>query len=138
MAAHSRRTATLTLEIGGIEFQVQCRHALVQDNTGAAEQFLLYGADTDSFYEPAEPSYVLDLEFYADWRPGGISDFLWSNRDSTVAFRLVHHEGLANEAVNWSGSVLLRAPNAVGTVRTTELTVITLPIVGTPTYARGS
>jgi hypothetical protein len=36
--------------------------------------------------------------------------------------------------VQWSGQVKLKAPNAGGEARTTEMTEVTLQIVGKPTY----
>lgn len=136
MPAHNRKLTELTLDIGGTEFQIQCRRAELQNNTDDGETFHTFDPD-GVFVEAADDSYALALEFYADWRSGGISDYLWDNDGDTVTFELVHHPGTAGETVTWTGSVLIKAPNVGGEVRTTEITSTTLQCAGKPTYTRG-
>lgn len=136
MAAHNRKLTQLTLDIGGTEFQIQCRRAEIQNNTNDGTTFYTFDP-TGAFVEAADDSYALNLEFYADWRSGGISDYLWENDGETVTFELVHHPGVSGETVTFSGSVLIKAPQVGGEVRTTEVTTTVLQIVGKPTYTRG-
>lgn len=135
MAAHNRKLTQLTLDIGGTEFQIQCRTAEIQNNTDDGETFYTFDPD-GAFVEAADDSYALNLEFYADWRSAGISDYLWLNDGNTVAFELVHHPDRPAEQVTFSGDVLIKAPNVGGEVRTTEITSTVLQIVGKPTYSR--
>lgn len=136
MVAHNRKLTQLTLDIGGTEFQVQCRRAEIQNNTDDGETFYTFDP-AGAFVEAADDSYALNVEFYADWRSGGISDYLWDNDGETVAFELVHHPGVTGETVTFSGSLLVKAPTVGGEVRTTEVTSTVLQIVGKPTYTRG-
>jgi hypothetical protein len=134
MGAHNRKLKVLTLDIGGTEFQIQCRKAEVQNNTDDGETFFTYGGDDGTFVEAADDSYALDLEFYADWRSNGISDYLWLQDGNTVSFTVQHNPDVPAETVSWSGELLIKAPNALGDVRTTEITATTLQIVGKPEY----
>lgn len=136
MGAHNRKLQELTLDIGGTEFQLQCRKAEVQNNTDDGETFFTFGGDSGTFVEAADDSYALDLEFYADWRSNGISDYLWLNDGNTVTFLVQHNPDVPAETVSWSGELLIKAPNALGDVRTTEVTATTLQIVGKPDYSR--
>jgi hypothetical protein len=136
MGAHNRKLKELVLDIGGTEFQIQCRKAEVQNNTDDGETFFTYGGDDGTFVEPADDSYALDLEFYADYRSNGISDYLWLQDGNTVTFQVTHNPDVPAETVSWSGSLLIKAPNALGDVRTTEITATTLQIVGKPDYTR--
>lgn len=136
MGAHNRKLKVLTLDIGGTEFQIQCRKAEVQNNTDDGESFYTFGGDAGTFVEPADDSYALDLEFYADWRANGISDWLWTHDGETVTFEVVHNPDIPAETVSWSGELLVKAPNALGEVRVTEVTATTLQIVGKPLYDR--
>jgi hypothetical protein len=136
MGAHNRKLHKLTLDIGGTEFQMQCRVATIENNTDDPEQFHTFGGDEGSFAEAADPSYSLALELYADWRTNGISDYLWLHDGQTVSFELVHHPDTPAETVSWSGELLIKAPNVGGEVRTTELTTTTMAIIGTPVYSR--
>jgi hypothetical protein len=136
VTAHNRKLKILVLDIGGTEFQIQCRKAEVQNNTDDGEFFPTYDPDDGGFVEAADDSYALDLEFYADWRSNGISDYLWLQDGNTVTFSVTHNSDIPAETVSWTGEVLIKAPNALGDVRTTEVTATTLQIVGKPDYNR--
>lgn len=135
MTAHNRKLSLLVLDIGGNEFQIQCRKAEIVNNTDDAESFATFAPD-GGFVEAAEPSFALDLEFYADWRSAGVSDYLWDNDGVTVAFELTHHPDIPAETVIFSGNVLIKAPNVGGEVRTTEVTATTLVCEAKPVKTR--
>ncbi len=136
MTAHNRKLKVLTLDIGGTEFQVQLKEWTLNNGTGDGETFYTFGGDDEAFIEPAEGEYTLELTFYADWRSGGISDYLWENNEEQVSFQLDHHPDVAAEHVRWTGDVSIKAPTVGGEARVTEETPVTLKVVGTPTYAR--
>jgi hypothetical protein len=136
MSAHNRKLQVLTLDIGGNEFQIQCRVAELQNNTDDGTFFPTYDPVDGGFIEAAEDSYALNLEFYADWRSDGVSDYLWSQDGTTVSFQLDHHEDIPAEHVRWVGEVLIKAPNVGGEVRTTEITSTVLQCAGKPTFSR--
>ena len=134
--AHNRKLREAVLDIGGSQFHAQINDMQVVNDTDDAEQFHTYGGDDSSFAEPADPNYNLALKGFADWRVGGFSDFLWVHDGETVTFQLDHHPNIVGEHVRWSGQVNIKAPNAGGEIRTTELTESTLKIIGKPAYAR--
>lgn len=135
MAAHNRKLQVLTLDIGGNEFQIQCRLAELQNNTDDGTTFFTFDP-AGTFVEAADDAYALNLEFYADWRSDGVSDYLWANDGTTVSFQLDHHPDVALEHVRWVGEVLIKAPTVGGEVRTTEITATVLQCAGKPTYTR--
>lgn len=135
MAVHNRKVKLITFTLDGTAFECQVKTWNIANNTDDGERYYTQCPDGE-FREDAEPDYALELEFFADWRSNGISDFLWSNDQETVAFVLDHHPDIVGEHVRWTGSVKVKAPNVGGEARTTEMTEVTLPIVGKPTYAR--
>jgi len=135
MPVHQRRLKEVTFNVDGVEFQCQLSSWTLTNNTQEGETQYTYCPD-GSFVEDTDPQWVLDLRFYSDWRSAGISDFLWANAGETVAFILDHHPDIAGEHVRWTGNVKLRQPSVGGDVRTTEVTQVTLSVVGEPTYER--
>lgn len=136
MAVNHRKLMKATLTIGGVEFQNQLRNFNLSNDTDDPEQFHTYGGEGESFAEPADDSYTLELEFYADWRSNGISDYLTANDGNTVEFQIDHHPDVVGEHIRRAGDVLIKAPNMGGEIRTTELTETTLTVIGKPSYER--
>ncbi len=138
MAAHNRKLAELVLDLGGNEFQIQCRKAEIVNNTDDGEFFPTFvpAADGGGFVEAADAAFALDLEFYADWRSAGVSDWLWDNDGVTVPFQVTHHPDIPAETVIFTGSVLVKAPNVGGEVRTTEVSAVTLVCADKPVKSR--
>src|SRR5262245_11137401 len=136
MTAHNRKLRILTLDIGGNEFQIQCRKAEVVNNTDDAEAFATFDPVNGGFVEAADDAYALDLEFYADWRGAGVSDWAWDNDGETVPFQIDHHPDIPAEHVIFNGEVLIKAPNVGGEIRTTEITATTLTCNGKPVKSR--
>jgi hypothetical protein len=130
----------LTLDLGGTNFEVQCRKAQIVNNTGDPEIFYTLGDDGDgdsiSFSEAADPAYALDLGFYSDWRSAGITDWLWDHDGEVVTFQLDLYPTIPTKHVIFSGSVQVKAPSAGGEVRAQDVTDVTLACQGKPDKAR--
>lgn len=133
MTVHNRKVKIITFTLDGISFECQVQTWSMANNTEDGERFYSQCPDGE-FREDAEPDYALELTFYSDWRSDGISDFLTVHDQETVAFELHHHPDIAAEHVSWEGDIKLKAPNAGGEARTTEMTEVTLQVVGKPTY----
>lgn len=133
MTVHNRKVKIIEFTIDGISFECQVQTWNLANNTEDGERFYSQCPDGE-FREDAEPDYALELTFYSDWRSDGISDFLWEHDQETLDFVLDHHPDIAAEHVQWTGQVKVKAPNSGGEARTTEMTEVTLPIVGKPTY----
>lgn len=135
MAAHNRRLKTITFTLGATAFECQVKSWQIVNNTEDGERQFTFCPDGE-FYEEADDTYALELTFFSDWRSGGISDFLVANNQTNVAFQLDHHPAIVGEHVRWTGTVKVKAPTVGGEVRTTEMTEVTLPVIGKPVYAR--
>lgn len=135
MAAHNRRLKVITFTLAATAFECQVKSWQLVNNTEDGERQFSFCPDGE-FYEEADPTYALELTFFSDWRSGGISDFLQANDQLAVAFVINHHPGVVGEHVRWTGTVKVKAPSVGGEARTTEMTEITLPCIGKPTFAR--
>jgi hypothetical protein len=132
---HTRKIKLIEFALGGEQFECQVQTWNLANNSEDGE--LLYAQCPDGeVREESEPDYALELTFYADWRSDGVSDWLTAHDGETVTFTLDHHPDIALEHVQWTGSLKVRAPNVGGEARTTEMTEVTLPVVGKPEYAR--
>lgn len=135
MSTHSRKIKIVQFTLEGNSFECQIKNWKIVNGTGDGERFYAQCADGE-FFEDAEPEYSLELEFFSDWRLNGISDYLVTNDQETVAFQLDHHPDVAAEHVRWTGDAKVKAPDVGGEGRTTEMTTVTLPIIGKPVYTR--
>lgn len=135
MAAHNRRLKTILFTLNSVSYECQLSSWTVQNNTEDGEKMYSFCPDGE-FREEADDDYALELTFYSDWRSAGISNFLVQNDQLNASFQLDHHPGVAGEHVRWTGTVKVKAPNVGGEVRTTEMTEVTLQIIGKPTYTR--
>jgi len=135
MPLHTRKVKLIEFALDSTSFECQVQAFNVANNTEDGERLYSLCPDGEVF-EEAEPDYALELTFYADWRSDGISDFLTAHDGETVAFTFDHHPDIPAEHVQRTGQVKLRAPNLGGEARTTEMTEVTLPCIGKPTYAR--
>ncbi len=130
----------LTLDLGGTEFQVQCRKAEIVNNTDDPEVFYTFGddgnGDSTSFSEAADPNFALDCEFYTDWRSAGITDFIWDNDGQIVTFQLDLYPNDAAKHVIFNGSVQIKAPNVGGEVRAQDITASVFQCQGKPVKSR--
>lgn len=138
MTIHNRKLKRITFTLGGNSYACQVQSWQMLNNTEDGEKFYSFcdGDEDGEFREDAEPDYAIELVLWADWQLNGVSDYLTTNDQQTVAFVLDHHPDVAGEHVRWSGSCKLKAPSVGGEARTTEKTEITLPCIGKPTYTR--
>ena len=135
MSLHNRQLKVIEFSIDGTQFECQVKTWSVSNNTDPGEKLYTQCPDGEA-REEAEPDYALELTFFSDWQLDGISDFLWAHDEETVDFQLDNHPDIPAEHVRWTGQVKIMAPSAGGDARTTEMTEVTLPIIGKPTYAR--
>lgn len=133
MTAHNRKLKAITFELDGDEYQAQVTSWKVNNNTEDGGKVFTFALDGE-FREDTDDDYSLDLTFVADWREVGISRYLVEHDKETVAFSLSHHPTITEENVVWSGNLVVKAPSVGGDVRTTEMTEVTLLIVGKPTF----
>ena len=135
MTTHNRKLKVIEFVLLGVNFECQVSSWKMNNNTEDGDKLYSFcGPTGGEFRADAEPDYSLDVTFYSDWRSAGISRFLTEHDGETVAFKLDHHPDIPAEHVYWEGTVKLRAPSVGGDARTTEMTEITLVIIGEPTF----
>jgi hypothetical protein len=129
----SRKIKVITFTLDGTAYECQLQKYKINNGTDDGERYytLCPGGE---FREEADPDWSLELTFFADWRAGGISDFLSTNDQQEADFVLDHLPDVAAEHVRWSGTVKIKAPGVDAEARKTEMLEITMPIKGTPTY----
>jgi hypothetical protein len=125
----------IEFSIDGERFECQVNKWKIVNQTEDGEQFFTFCPD-GAFIEDVEPKWAMELTFFADWRSDGISDFLTGLDEQTVAFQLDHHPDVIGEHVRWTGLVKIKAPDAGGDARSTEMTETTLQIIDKPAYVR--
>ena len=135
MSIHTRKLKVIEFQVGAVEYQCQIKEWKLANNTDDGEKLYAFCPDGET-REEAEPDYALEIVFYADWRPDGISTFLVEHDQETAAFTLDHHPDIPAEHVRWAGSLKVKAPTVGGEARTTEMTEITLQCIGKPVYSR--
>lgn len=129
---HQRRLKVINFTIGAIAFECQLQTWTMNPGVQDGDRRYTYcSSGANSFVEETDDEPTLELTFFSDWRSNGISDFLWSNANTEAAFVLDHHPDIVGEHVRWSGTVLLKPPPVGGDARTTEVSEVTLQIVGT-------
>lgn len=134
---HHRKLKLIEFELDGNSFECQVQSWEMTNNTGDGDRHYTFCPDGE-FFDEADPEYALDLTFFADWRSDGISDFLTQHDQEVVDFTLDHHPDIPAEHVRWAGKCKLRAPNVGGEARETEMTEVTLQVIGKPVYSRPS
>ena len=135
MPVNHRKLKYVIFDVDGSTFQSQLSDWKLNNDTDDAEEFHTYDPDS-SFAEEADPSWSIECKFYADWRSGGVSDFLFAHDGETLTCTIDHHPDIVGEHVRFTVPVLIKAPSVGGETRTTELTETTLKCVGAPDYGR--
>ncbi len=130
---HHRKLKLIELDIDGNTLQCQVQTWRMVNNTEDGEKIYAYCPDGED-REEADPDYALELVLYADWRSAGASHYLTVHDGETATFQLDHYPDIPAEHVRWTGSLKIKAPTAGGEIRTTEMTEVTLPVLGKPTY----
>jgi hypothetical protein len=132
---HSRKLKRLDLTVDGESFEAQCKTLKVVNDTDDPEPLYSFGPDGED-REEADDAYTLEATFFADWREGGISDWMWAHDKEVVDFAIVLHPDTPLESVQWAGQVKIKAPDVGGDARTTEETELKLSVIGKPVYTR--
>jgi hypothetical protein len=133
VTVHNRKLKLIELGVGANQFECQVKTWNMANNTEDGERFYTFCPDGE-FREAAEPDYALELTFFSDWRSAGVSRYLTLNDQTDVAFTLDHHPDVPAEHVTWTGTVRLKAPSVGGDARTTEMTEVTLQVIGKPVF----
>lgn len=139
MTVHVQRLKIVTFTIGGNSFDCQLQSWSLDYGVKDGDRlysFCSAGEGNNVAISETDPEPTLDLKFFSDWRSNGISDYLTANNGLVAAFVLDHHPDVIGEHVQWSGNVVLKIGTIGGDARATEMTEVTLQVVGTPTYTR--
>jgi hypothetical protein len=135
---HQRRLKLINFTIGGESFECQIQSWTLDPGIEDGDRQYTYcstpGANT--FVEETDPDPTLDITAFSDWRSGGFSDYLWDHNGEEAAFQLDHHPDIVGEHVRWTGTLMIKPGPVGGEARTTEITEVTLQIVGEPVYSR--
>lgn len=129
MSVHQKRLKVINLTIGGTSFECQLNSWQLDPGVKDGDRQYTYCPD-GTFVEETDDEPTLELKFFSDWRSAGISDFLWSNPNTVANFTLDHHPDIVGEHVRWTGQVLIQPAPVGGDARDTEMTEITLMIIG--------
>jgi len=135
MTTNHRRLKKINLSIDGTS-GFECQLTSWNLDPGVQDGDRVYTYCDDSFIEDTDNEPTLDLKFVSDWTAAGISTFLWENAGLEAAFVLDHHPDIVGEHVRWTGNLLVKAPAVGGDARDTEMTEITLQVIGDPVFTR--
>jgi hypothetical protein len=129
MTVQQRRLKLINFTIGATSFDCQINSWKLDPGVKDGNRMYTFCPD-GQFIEETDDEPSLELKFFSDWRSGGISDFLWANPNTVANFTLDHHPEIVGEHVRWAGQVFIKPAPVGGEARVTELTEITLQIVG--------
>lgn len=135
-APHNRRLKEIQFTLNTINFECQLTTWELDPGEQDGDRRFTFCVDGE-FIEETDPEPELTIGYFADFRSGGLSDFLWQNRGQEAAFNIVHHLNTPLETVQLSGTVRLKAPATGGEARETEEQEVTL-LVTNLTYVRGA
>jgi hypothetical protein len=133
---HYRRLKQITFTLNGVDSSWQLASWQMVNNTADGDKTFTYAGNPSEFRTETDDNWSLVLDWYSDWRVGGISDYLIQNTRVVAAFQLDHLPNVVGEHVRWSGNCVLKAPTVGGDIRTLEKTSSTLLILGIPQYTR--
>ena len=136
MTVHHRKIKQIQLAIDGVNYECQIQTWNLDPGVGEGERMYAQCPDGE-FVEEPEAEGTLEVTFWADWRSGGISDFLWTNSGKIAAFTLDHHPDIPEEHVQWNGKLRVVAPPTGGEARTTETHELTFQVIGDVTDGYG-
>lgn len=135
MSVHQRRLKLIEFAIGAVQFECQVESWTLDPGISDGDRRYSQCPDGE-FIEDTDPEPTLELTFYSDWRSDGISDYLTAHSGEVAAFTLDHHPDIPAEHVTWAGNLMVKAPPVGGDARATEMTEITLQVIGQPVYTR--
>jgi hypothetical protein len=133
---HSRRLKLVTFTLNSVDYSCQLNNWNMMNNTVDGTKTFTYCGNPSEFRTETDNDYALQLKFFADWRLGGISDFLFNNSRAVATFVLDHLPDVVGEHVRWSGNCVLKAPTVGGDLRALEETSVTLLVLGLPLFTR--
>lgn len=133
---HYRRLKIITFTLNGVDYSCQLNAWSMTNNTVDGDKTFTYCGNPSEFRTETDDNWSLVMKWYADWRAGGISDFLIQNTRVVAAFQLDHHPDIVGEHIRWTGNCVLKAPTVGGDIRTLEETSSTLLVLGIPQYTR--
>jgi hypothetical protein len=136
LLVHTRRLKIVVFTLNGVDQSMQLNNWSILNNTVDGTKTWSYGGNLSEFRTESDNDYALQVKFFADWRAGGISDYLWNNSRAYAGFILDHMPDVVGEHVRWSGTCVIKAPTVGGDLRTIEETSITMLILGVPTFTR--
>lgn len=87
--------------------------------------FAAAGEGHNSVIEDTDGKPTLELKWLSDWTAGGFNDYLWLHSGDTADFVLDHHPDIAEEHVQWTGQLKVKATPVGGTARDTETSDLT-------------
>lgn len=136
MSIHKNQLKYVSFDLDGNEFRAQLKTWNLTDNTDDPDKIYSYGADGQNEDSEEEVSdWSLDMEFFSDWRtPTGLNHYCWTNAGLVVAYTIHHNLGVTGSDPTFTGEVKIKRTPVGGEVRTTEVTSLSLPIIGTPEY----
>lgn len=135
MSAHNRQLKVIEFTLNATSYECQVINWNVDPAIPDATRVETFCPDGVAL-EDGTPEPTLQFTFLADWREGGISDYLTANSGADVNFQLDHHPDIPAEHVRWTGRVRLKAPPVGGEKNTGERTEITLQCLEQPVYSR--
>jgi hypothetical protein len=136
VTVHQRRLKVALIAVGGSNFECQIKNWSLDPGEQDGDRQYTFCPDGE-FVEETDPEPTLELEFFADWRSNGISDYLWEHRGEEADVSITNHPDLPAETTLFSGTVRLKAPPVGGEARSTEMQTVTL-LVTNLNYARGA
>jgi hypothetical protein len=132
---HQRRIKLLKVGMGVKQFECQLKSWKINNNTPDGDRIYTACPDGEDVTE-TDPDYSVDLTFFADWRSDGISDYLVKHDGEKAPFTIEQYPDIPAEHCTWSGTLVCKAPSVGGEVKETEMTEVTLQILGKPSFIR--
>lgn len=129
MSTNHHKLKTIKFSLDGNSFECQIQTWTLNPGLEEGERMYAFCPDGEFFEEPT-PEGTLEVTFYADWRSGGVNDFLTLNSGQIADFVLEHMPNDPDQHVQWTGKLRLYAPPAGGEARATETTEMTFQLVG--------
>jgi hypothetical protein len=135
--AKNKRLKTITLTIGAISVECQVTSWKLNPPQNVGDIVRTFCPDGSFREEVDADDWTLDLKWVTDWTAGGLNRYLWANQDATAAFVLTNYPTTTGWAVQWSGSLVVKAPSVGGERGETDMSEMTFTGVGdlpVPTY----
>lgn len=137
---HYKRLKIISFTLAGVEYSAQITSWKLATGDKIGNRIYTYniaGEGSNSVIEETDGEPSLDIKFLADWRVGGISDYLAANHNTIVAYTLDHHPDIVGEHIQFGGQIQIKMPETGDQARADEVQETTMPILGpVPTLTR--